>query len=229
MTFEKFGAIGRRSVLGIAVVAALPISIRFDEAQAAALAPGKAFSGVRAMTFDIAGTLFDYYKPFIRISTRLGAQKGLTQDWPSFLQDWNAGVGAIIQAIASGKQSWVSPGQVFRAALDQLLTGYGLASQFDENDRRELMSVWGQMVPWPDSVEGAKRLKRHFTVAALSNAGMSTLISVAKRSGLPLDAVLSGELVHAYKPTLDVYQSASTYLGFPPEQIIVNSRAIVTP
>jgi 2-haloacid dehalogenase len=216
----KGHSISRRSILGFtAAAAALPISIRVGDAQAADTS--MATSAIKAMTFDIQGTVFDYYGPFIRTSTALGTRKGLHLNWPGFLVDWNAGATSIIQAIIAGKRPWSPAGQIYREALDDLVTARGLAEGLDEAGRLELMSVWGQMVPWHDSVEGIGRLKRKVTVAALSNAGMATVISVAKRGEVPFDAVLTGELVHAYKPSLDVYRAASTYLGFPPDEIMM--------
>jgi 2-haloacid dehalogenase len=96
-----------------------------------------------------------------------------------------------------------------------------LTDPIGEIERTELMSMWGQMQPWHDSVEGIDRLKRKFTVSALSNAGMAAVISLSKRGGLYFDVVLTGELIHAYKPAPEVYKSACSYLGFKPEQIMM--------
>jgi 2-haloacid dehalogenase len=213
-------SISRRSILGMtAAAAALPTSMRVDNAQATT-APA-ATTGIKAMTFDIQGTVVDYYRPFTRISNALGTRKGLRLNWSGFLVDWNAGAVSIVLAIVAAERSWIPPGQIFREALHNVLTARGLASQFDEADRRELMSVWSQMEPWHDSAEGIERLKRKVTVAALSNAGMAGVIAIAKRGRLPFDAVLTGELVHAYKPSPDVYRAASTYLGFLPGEIMM--------
>ena len=214
-------SISRRGILALtAAAAALPISMRIGDARAAPAAPTNP-AGIKAMTFDIQGTLFDYYQPFARISNGLNDRKGLHLNWSGFLGDWNAGAVSIIQAIIAGKRAWIPPGQIFRESLDTLLSARGLTSQLDDADRLELMSVWGQMVPWQDSVEGIGQLKRKVTVAALSNAGMAGVIALAKHAGLPFDAVLTGELVHSYKPSLDVYRAASTYLGFPPGEIMM--------
>jgi 2-haloacid dehalogenase len=214
-------SINRRSMLGFTVAAAaLPIAMGIGDAQAAPAAATNP-NGIKAMTFDIQGTLFDYYQPFARISSALNNHKGLHLNWSGFLGDWNAGAVSIIQAIVANKRPWIPPGQIFRESLDTLLSTRGLTGQLDDVDRLELMSVWSQMVPWQDSVEGIARLKGKVTVAALSNAGMAGVIALAKRGGLPFDAVFTGELVHSYKPSLDVYRAASSYLGFPPGEIMM--------
>lgn len=209
----------RRSVLGLAAAAAaLPVLLQGSEAPAAVT---PTTSGIKAMTFDIQGTLFDYYRPFIRTAAALGTRKGLHLDWPAILTDWTAGAASIIRAIIAGERSWIPAGRIYREALDTLVTVRGLGGELDAADRLELMSVWGEMVPWHDSVEGIGRLRRKVTVAALSNAGMATVIAVARRCGLSFDAILTGELVHSYKPAPDVYQAASTYLGVPPGEIMM--------
>ena len=214
-------SMSRRGILAFtAAAAALPIAMRIGDAQAAP-AVQRNPTGIKAMTFDIQGTVFDYYQPFARISNALNSRKGLYVNWSGFLGDWNAGAISIIQAIVAGKRAWIPPGQIFRESLDTLLSTRGLTSQLDDADRLKLMSVWSQMVPWQDSVEGIGQLKRKVTVAALSNAGMAGVIALAKHAGMPFDAVLTGELVHAYKPSLDVYRAASTYLGFPPGEIMM--------
>jgi 2-haloacid dehalogenase len=214
-------SISRRGILGFtAAAAAFPIAMRIGDAQAASAAPTNP-SGIKAMTFDVQGTLFDYYQPFARISNALNNRKGLHVNWSGFPGDWNAGAVSIIQAITAGNRAWIPPGQIFRESLDTLVSTRGLTGQLDDADRVELMSVWSQMVPWPDSVEGIAQLKRKVTVAALSNASMAGVIALARHAGLPFDAVLTGELMHAYKPSLDVYRTASTYLGFPPGEIMM--------
>jgi 2-haloacid dehalogenase len=214
-------SISRRSMLGFtAAAAALPMSMRIGAAQAAPVAPTNP-SGIKAMTFDIQGTVFDYYRPFARISSTLSIRKGLHLNWSEFLGDWNAGAASIIQTIIADKRAWIPPGQIYREALGTLLSARGMTSQLDEADRLELMSVWSQMVPWHDSAEGIARLKNKVIVAALSNASMAAVIALAKHGGLSFDAVLTGELVHAYKPSQDVYRAASTYLGFPPAEIMM--------
>src|ERR1700742_2615080 len=141
-------SISRRSMLGFAAAAAaLPIAMRIGAAQAAPAAPTNP-SGIKAMTFDIQGTLFDYYQPFARISNAVNNRKGLQLDWSGFLGDWNAGAVSIIQAIIAGKHAWIPPGEIFRESLDTLLSARRLTDQLDDADRLELMSVWSQMVPW---------------------------------------------------------------------------------
>lgn len=210
----------RRRLLTVAAISALTVPA-FSRTSQRAVKVSAAFNDIKAMTFDIQGTVVDYYTPFMRISSDISRRRGLSIDWHSFLLDWVAGASATIQSIVAGTQAWAPAGQIYRHALDTVLDQRKLTDAIAEIERTELMSVWGQMQPWHDCVEGIGRLKRKFTVSALSNAGMAPVISLSKRGGLLFDAVLTGELIHAYKPDPDVYKSACTYLGFKPEQIMM--------
>ena len=68
----------------------------------------------------------------------------------------------------------------------------------------------------PDSVPGLVRLRRRFVVAPLSNGNISLLLDMAKRAGLPWDAILGAEVSRAYKPQPEVYLHAAEVLGLPP-------------
>ena len=61
---------------------------------------------------------------------------------------------------------------------------------------------------WPDAGEGLARLRRRFTTATLSNAGMAAVVAVVKHANLPFDAILTAELAKSYKPAPAVYQLA---------------------
>jgi len=60
--------------------------------------------------------------------------------------------------------------------------------------------VWHRLDAWPDAASGLARLKQKFILATLSNGNVALLVNMAKRAGLPWDAVLGAETVGAYKP-----------------------------
>jgi 2-haloacid dehalogenase len=47
------------------------------------------------------------------------------------------------------------------------------------------------------------------------------MTDMAKRSGLPWDAILGAELVRHYKPDREVYLSVPGFLGVKPEEIMM--------
>jgi 2-haloacid dehalogenase len=173
---------------------------------------------LRALVFDVFGTVVDWRGSLVREGTALAAAKGLEVDWPAFADAWRAGYQPAMQRVRSGGEPWRNLDALHRKILDALLPRFGLEG-LDEGERDHLNRVWHRLDPWPDAVEGLERLKRRFVTATLSNGNVSLLVDMAKRAGLPWDCVLSAELVRRYKPDLEVYRMAARLLGFAPHEL----------
>ena len=66
---------------------------------------------------------------------------------------------------------------------------------------------------------GLLRLKARYIVAPLSNGNVALLLNMAKRAGLPWDAILGAEVAGAYKPQPEAYLRTADILGLRPEQV----------
>jgi 2-haloacid dehalogenase len=60
------------------------------------------------------------------------------------------------------------------------------------------------------------RLKRRYILATLSNGNVALLVNMAKRAGLPWDAILGAEVARAYKPMPAAYLCTADLLGLEP-------------
>ena len=176
----------------------------------ATVAPGHRMTSphIKALVFDVFGTVVDWRSGVIRDGEALAAAKGLTVDWPAFADAWRAGYQPAMQRARSGEIAWTHIDGLHRAILDTLLPRFGLES-LDEGERAALNRVWHRLDPWPDVVAGLQRLKRRFTISTLSNGNVSLLVDMAKHGGLPWDCVLSAELFRHYKPDPEVYLGAA--------------------
>ncbi|VCB52546.1 haloacid dehalogenase [Burkholderia pseudomallei] len=79
--------------------------------------------------------------------------------------------------------------------------------------------AWHRLDPWPDSVAGLTRLKAHYIIAPLSNGNVILMIDMAKRAGLPWDAILGAEVAQAYKPTPEAYLRTADILALRPDEV----------
>ena len=48
-------------------------------------------TSVRALAFDVFGTVVDWRSSIIRELEQFGERHGLQQDWPTFADNWRAG------------------------------------------------------------------------------------------------------------------------------------------
>jgi 2-haloacid dehalogenase len=66
-----------------------------------------------------------------------------------------------------------------------------------------------------------RRLKDRFIVAPNSNGHIALITSMAKRAGLPWDAVLGAEIARAYKPSPEEYQRNVAALDLEPADVMM--------
>ena len=175
---------------------------------------------VKALTFDVFGTVVDWRSTVIREGRALGRAKGLDVDWPAFADAWRDGYGPAMNRVRNGELPWKTIDELHRLILDGLLEQFGIAG-LDEAEKQHFNRVWHRLDPWPDAVEGLTRLKARFIVASLSNGNVSLLVNMAKHGGLPWDAVLSAELAGRYKPDREVYLKAADLLGLEPAAVMM--------
>ncbi len=181
----------------------------------------EALADIRAITFDIQGTCVDFYQPLMRRGREANVARNIDLDWSRLSRAWRELYRAEMDGVIAGTRPWIRVDRIYRTAFDVLLDRERVGARFTTDERDSFCEVWSQLDPWPDSVDGLKRLQRRFTTATLSNAGMAAVVSVCKHAGLPFDAVLTAELCKNYKPSPTVYQLAVDYLGFEPGQILM--------
>ena len=175
---------------------------------------------VRALTFDVFGTVVDWRRSVIAEGVALGARTGLQADWAALADAWRKGYFASMARVAHGELAWDTIDALHRQVLDHLLPQHGLQA-LAKADRDHFNTVWHRLAPWPDTVAGLTRLKQRLTISTLSNGNLSLLVAMAKHAGLPWDAVLSAELFGRFKPDPAVYLGAARLLGLAPGQVLM--------
>lgn len=177
-------------------------------------------AAIRALAFDIFGTVVDWRGSIVREGEALSAAKGLSVDWPAFADAWRAGYQPAMQRARSGEIPWTNIDGLHRVILDALIPRFGLEA-FSEPEREHLNRVWHRLAPWPDTLAGLRRLKSHFVISTLSNGNIALLVNMAKRARLPWDCVLSAEIMQHYKPDPEVYQGAARLLGVERRELLM--------
>lgn len=184
---------------------------------------------IRALIFDVFGTVVDWRSSLIRECRSLAktvhrgrrAEKvRLDVDWDAFADAWRAGYKPAMARVRSGELPWMNIDQLHRLILDELLARFDVAG-LTEDEIDHLNRAWHRLDPWPDARRGLALLKRKHVIATLSNGNVSLLVNMAKHGRLPWDCVLSAELFHHYKPDPESYLGAAAMLGFPPGEVMM--------
>jgi 2-haloacid dehalogenase len=175
---------------------------------------------IKALTFDVFGTVTDWRSTIIHEGTAWGAQKSITIDWARFANDWRAGYEPAMQRVRTGQLPWLTIDRIHRLILDELLVKYQITG-LTEAEKEHWNRVWHRLELWPDVRSGVERLRQRFVVAALSNGNLALLTNMAKHADLRWDCILSAELARHYKPDPEVYRTAAELLGLAPHQVMM--------
>ena len=184
---------------------------------------------VKALTFDVFGTVVDWRGSIITEGRKLGRRKKLagdwagpvtTADWAAVADAWRAGYRPAMDRVRSGALPWTNIDGLHRGILDELLARFSIAG-LAEAEKADLNRAWHRLAPWKDSVAGLRRLKTKYVIATLSNGNVALLTNMAKHAGLPWDCILSAEILGHYKPDPEVYLGAARLLGLAPGEVMM--------
>ncbi len=178
---------------------------------------------VKALVFDVFGTVVDWRMSIAREGKQLAKRKGITDvDWLEFADAWRNGYGPSMNKVRQGELPWTRIDDLHRMILDELLVKYGIEG-LTEDEKRDFNKAWHRLDAWPDSPPGLTRLKRRYVIATLSNGNVALLTNMAKWAGLPWDCILSAELAHHYKPDPETYLMAADILGLEPSEVMMSA------
>ena len=175
---------------------------------------------IRALTFDVFGTVVDWRASVAREAEAILGPKGHALDWPAFADRWRALYVPAMAKVSQGERPFVILDDLHRENLVELLQQDGVANLSDA-EIDHLNRAWHRLDPWPDVVEGLTRLKRRFILATLSNGNIALMVNMARRAGLPWDVILGAEVARAYKPTPEAYDRTAAMLQLQPEQCLM--------
>jgi 2-haloacid dehalogenase len=175
---------------------------------------------VRALAFDVFGTVVDWRTSVARELGSVLAPKGHRLDWEGFADQWRSRYQPAMERVRNGERPFVILDVLHRENLVELLKEYRI-EDLSEAEIDHLNQAWHRLDAWPDVLEGLRRLKHRFVLAALSNGNVALLVHMAKRAGLPWDVILGAEVTRAYKPTPEAYDRAATMLAMEPSRCLM--------
>ena len=175
---------------------------------------------VKALVFDVFGTVVDWRGSITREARELARRRKLKLDAAAFADAWRAGYRPAMARVRSGELPWTKIDALHRMILDGMLARFGLQG-LDEAELDHLNRVWHRLEPWPDARKGLAALKRRHVIATLSNGNVALLTNMAKHARLPWDCILSAEVVRHYKPDPETYLGAADLLGVKPHELMM--------
>jgi 2-haloacid dehalogenase len=175
---------------------------------------------VKALAFDVFGTVVDWRGSIIGMGPAFGAAYGFDLDWAAFANAWRAEYQPSMERVRSGEIGFVKLDVLHRMNLEKVLNDFGVDGLSDPA-LDDFTRMWHRLDPWPDVVAGLTRLKTKYILVTLSNGNVSLMVNMAKRAGLPWDMILGAEIAGNYKPEPEVYRNAADILDLAPSEILM--------
>ncbi|KAI0107178.1 HAD-like domain-containing protein [Nemania sp. FL0031] len=185
-----------------------------------------ALKDVKALTFDVFGTVVDWrstvHAELIRRARNKVASSAFKElpetlrssfqgisdtDWGTFAQAWRASYGEFTRTFVPGETEWKDIDTHHHDSLKELLQKWHVSGVYTDEEIRSLSRVWHYLRPWDDSALGIQMLGTQYVTATLSNGNRSLLEDLNAHGSLGFKRIISTADFGAYKP------HPSTYLG----------------
>jgi 2-haloacid dehalogenase len=175
---------------------------------------------IRALIFDVFGTLVDWRSSIAQDAKTLLSPLGLNTDWGAFADAWRAQYQPAMEKIRSGQRGFCKLDELHRDNLDTVLTQLGW-QHVDVSTRETLNHCWHHLDQWAEVKQGLSLLRQTCILAPCSNGHIALMVNLARHNHWHWDAITGAEIARDYKPQVIVYQASATALGFLPEETMM--------
>jgi 2-haloacid dehalogenase len=176
--------------------------------------------GVRALFFDVFGSLVDWRTSVAREAERTLSPLGHSLDWLAFADAWRGQYQPGMEEVRAGRIPFSKLDVLHRHNLERILPRFGL-ERLGEEVLAELNLAWHRLDAWPDVPAAMARLKQKFWIAPCSNGNIALMVDLARRNNLPWDAILGSDVARDFKPKPGVYLAACDAFNLEPPQCMM--------
>jgi 2-haloacid dehalogenase len=175
---------------------------------------------LKALFFDVFGTLVDWRSSIAREAEALLKPKGVSLDYFAFADAWRGEYQGALEEVRAGRIGFCKLDILHRRNLDLTLKRFAVDG-LGEEEKRNFNLAWHRLDAWPDVPAGLARLKRGYVIAPVSNGNISLMVDLARRNHFPWDAILGAEIAGDYKPKPRVYLAAAEALSLKPQSCMM--------
>lgn len=150
------------------------------------------------LSFDCYGTLINWESGILGYLRPLLKSKGLSVADDEILSRYS-------EFEPRQQQPYKPYRDVLAAVVRDFAGHYGIGvTEQEANGLAESIRNWG---PFPDTVNGLKKLKTRYKLAVLSNIDDDLFALTAPKLGVAFDAVVTAQQVQSYKPSLRNFET----------------------
>src|ERR1700675_3248267 len=152
--------------------------------------------GVKALFFDVFGTLVDWRSGVARDAELILKPLGQAIDWIAFADAWRDQYQPAMEEVRSGRIPYTKLDVLHRRSLHKVLAHFGVET-LSERQLDQLTLAWHRLDAWQDVPVGLARLRQRFLIAPVSNGNTAIMCDLARRNDFRWDAILGADLARA--------------------------------
>jgi len=176
--------------------------------------------GIKALFFDVFGTLVDWRRGVAREAESILKPLGFQLDWQAFADAWRDQYQPGMEQVRSGAIPYAKLDVLHLQMLRRVLPSFGL-EKIAPSAQDQLTLAWHKLDAWKDVPPGLGRLGRRYRLAPVSNGNIALMSDLARRNQFPWDAILGADLARNYKPAPEVYRTAAEAFNLEPRQCVM--------
>jgi 2-haloacid dehalogenase len=175
---------------------------------------------VKALFFDVFGTLVDWRSSIAREAAAILKPRGHALDWLAFADAWRDEYQPGMEEVRSGRIPFSKLDVLHRRNLERILPRFAI-KDLPEDVLRDLNLAWHRLDAWPDVTPGMKRLRQRFLLAPVSNGNIALMADLARRNDIWWDAILGAEVAGDCKPKPRVYLASAEAFNCAPGECMM--------
>lgn len=186
------------------------------------MASTSGLAGVKALFFDVFGTVVDWRSTVIRELHKASEaalnssssssdipqsvrSTAASTDWAAFADAWRQMYYAFTRSIAASSSEDGTIDKPYKTvdehhhdSLVEMLEKWELRGLWTDDEVREMSLVWHRLDPWEDTCEGIRALNKQYVTSTLSNGNVKLLEDMAEYAHLEWTNVFSSEMFKSY-------------------------------
>jgi 2-haloacid dehalogenase len=177
-------------------------------------------TNVRALFFDVFGTLVDWRRGVARDAESVLKPLEVSLDWIAFADAWRDQYQPAMEEVRSGRIPYTKLDVLHRRTLQTVLARFGVENLSDAHLAR-LTLAWHRLDAWQDVPAGLAALRQRFLIAPVSNGNTAIMCDLARRNDFRWDAILGADVARGFKPQPVVYLAAADAFDLQPRECMM--------
>ncbi len=176
--------------------------------------------GVKALFFDVFGTLVDWRAGVARDAELVLQPLEVSLDWIAFADAWRDQYQPAMEQVRSGRIPYTKLDVLHRRTLETVLASFGVEN-LKQAQLARLTLAWHRLDAWQDVPAGLEALRQRFLIAPVSNGNTAIMCDLARRNDFRWDAILGADLARDFKPQPAVYLAAADAFDLQPRECMM--------